>query len=183
MSNKNIVSIDIDGVLNNYPDCWLLYLNDQQNRNFESISHAKSILDKSEYDIIKNRYRLNGEISKYTKPNKEMIEVVNTYYNSGFEVIISTSRPINSPNYPLLFEQTEKWLSDQNIKFSQLIFKDEKLSNHTDLINHILFHIDDEFKYIKSFKNFNVTAYLFKSFNQYSSEISCEELVEKITKL
>ena len=180
MLNKKTVSFDIDGVLNNYPECWLSYLNKQANSDFSSIVHAKNLLNSNFYENIKEKYRLMGENSEFTIVNHKMIEVVNSFYNAGFQVIISTSRPIDSPNFPHLFNLTSKWLLDQGLNFSQLIYKNEDLTNHREIISKIKFHVDDEIKYIKAFRNLGVSAYLFSFLNEYNSEISYEELVELI---
>lgn len=180
MLNEKIVSFDIDGVLNNYPECWLLYLNQQVNIDFSSIDDAKNVLDSSLYDSIKRKYRIMGEKSEFTIANYQMLKVVNSFYNAGFHVIISTSRPINSPEFPLLFGLTTQWLVDQGLNFSQLVYKDEDLTNHRHLIGKIKFHVDDEIKYVKAFRSFGVSAYLFSLFNEYDCEISCEDLVELI---
>ena len=58
---KKIVYIDIDGVLNYYPQCWLDYLNEQIDAKFSSIAEAKDTLLKAQhltvYDQIKAEYR------------------------------------------------------------------------------------------------------------------------------
>ncbi|WP_353077510.1 hypothetical protein [Flavobacterium sp.] len=175
-----IVSFDIDGVLNNYPECWLLYLNNRLNFDFRSIEDAKNVLKKDLYDSIKKEYRLMGENSEFTLANHDMIKVVNSFYDAGFHVIISTSRPISSPIYPMLFNLTSQWLIDCGVQFSQLVHKDDTLTNHRHLFSKILFHIDDEMKYIKAFRDFGVSAYLFNFFDEHYSEISYEELVKLI---
>lgn len=180
MLEKKIVSFDIDGVLNNYPECWLSFLNQKLNITFRSIEEAKKILCSEQYDSIKKIYRLMGENSEFTVANSDMIKVVNSFYNAGFHVIISTSRPINSLNFPLLLNLTIQWLIEQGVQFSQVVYKDDTLSNHRHLLSNIQFHIDDEIKYIRVFRNFGVTAYLFNFSHDEYSEISCKELVELI---
>jgi hypothetical protein len=180
MLNKKIVSFDIDGVLNNYPVCWLLYLNQQCNIEFSNIDDAKNVLNNDLYESIKKKYRLMGENSEFTLVNHDMIQVVNSFYNAGFQVIISTSRPINSPNFPQLFGLTHQWLVDQGLNFSELIYKDEVLTNHRQLISKIKFHVDDEIKYVRVFRSFGVSAYLFSFLHDKGSEISCEGLLELI---
>ena len=38
---KKIISFDIDGVLNDYPKCWVKYINVKMRTNFSSKTQAK----------------------------------------------------------------------------------------------------------------------------------------------
>lgn len=175
---KQIVSFDIDGVLNNYPDCWLMYLNQRTQSNFESIFIAKENVEVEIYKSIKDEYRLMGEKSIYTISNKEMITVINMFYDAGFHVIISTSRPLMSIKYPNLYKHTYNWLSNEGVKFSELIYKDDSLSNHSHLLDRILFHVDDENKYIEIFKKFDIKSYLYSFVDKDLCEISIADLIK-----
>jgi hypothetical protein len=178
MHLKRIVSFDIDGVLNNYPDCWLKYLNEKTQLSFESIFIAKEKIEVEKYKSIKDEYRLMGENSTYTISNNEMVQVINKFHDAGFYVIISTSRPLISLKYPNLYNHTYSWLLNEGVKFSELIYKDESLSYHTHLLDRILFHIDDEKKYIDAFKKFDIKSFLYSFVNKQSSEISLNDLIK-----
>jgi 5'(3')-deoxyribonucleotidase len=180
MYNRKIVSFDIDGVLNNYPKCWLDYLNLKSKSNFNTLDEAKFRLDENIYNSIKEDYRINGENSHFTIPNRKMIEVVNQFFDSEYTVIISTSRPINSTRYPDLYNSTFKWLTDEGVKFSKLLYKDLSLSNHIKILDKIIFHIDDEIKYIELFNNFKIKSYLYSYEEKNTNKITIEDLVKII---
>ncbi|MCE4217581.1 hypothetical protein GD586_08975 [Pseudarcicella sp. GAP-15] len=175
---KRIVSFDIDGVLNNYPDCWLKYLNSRTHSSFKSIFIAKEKMDEELYISIKDEYRLMGEKSIFTISNKEMIQVINKFFDAGFYVIISTSRPLKSVKYPNLYDLTFDWLLNEGVKFSELIYKDDSLTNHRHLLDEILFHIDDESKYIDAFKKFDIQSYLYSFVDKQLCEISFNDLIK-----
>lgn len=171
---EKIVSFDIDGVLNNYPDCWLKYLNHRTQSEFENISRAKEILDENIYNLIKDEYRLMGENSIFTITNAKMIKLINKFYEDNYYVIISTSRPLMSSKYPNLYNLTYQWLKKEGVCFSELIYKDDTLSNHTHLLDRILFHLDDEIKYVDLFKKYKVNSFRYT----YTENYDYSELFE-----
>lgn len=178
MQNKKIVSFDIDGVLNNYPKCWVDYINFRLGTNFKKIDEAKFAIDNIIYDSIKEDYRLLGENTSFTIVNKDLINIINQFNKDNYFVIISTSRPINSSKYPDLYRMTFNWLEEIGVKFSQLIYKDENLTNHTHLLNDILFHIDDEIKYIELFKKFKIQSFLYSFEEFYLNSITIDDIIK-----
>lgn len=178
MRLKSILSFDIDGVLNNYPNCWLDYLKERTGIRFESVLAAKEKIEGETYRSIKDDYRFLGENSTYTVVNREMIELINKFHDAGFLIIFSTSRPINSPKYPNLYNQTYSWLVNEGVQFSELIYKDKSLSNHSHLLDRVLFHIDDDKLYVDAFKEFNIKSYLYSYVGENLSEISICDLLK-----
>ena len=156
---RNIVSFDIDGVLNNYPHCWVKYLNKITGKDFNSKAEAKAALSIDDYDTIKNEYRLSGEVSEFTRVNLEMVELIREYHQRGYRIIISTSRPILSAQYPDLFHLTSSWLHYIGLPDFELLYKSVGLPDHIDIMSQILFHVDDETKFIEEFNNFNIKTF------------------------
>lgn len=144
MVNKKIITCDIDGVLTDYPKCWLEFLQDICGTLYNSTNEAKE--KEPNYSYYKDLYRESNY--KATLPiinyNKEALNKL----AEKFDIIFVTSRPINSEKYPNLKENTYNWLKNNGLIFKDLRFKDENAKFLDDM--DITFHIDDEVKYVNS---------------------------------
>jgi len=80
-------------------------------------------------DVLCYRTSEKGKIEKYytSKPNKQMIEVVNSCYDLGAKIIIYTARGMNSYKknvdevHENLYELTKQQLGNWGIKHHELI--------------------------------------------------------------
>jgi 5'(3')-deoxyribonucleotidase len=150
---KNCISIDIDGVLNNYPDCWLLYINQCKKTNFKSKEDALTSLGRQVYDEIKHNYRTSGY--KYSLNIDDNTRgLVNEIYKN-YNVLIMTTRPFD--DYPEMYNLTEKWLSSNSIKYDMLMSKSEKNIKKN---QNIKFHIDDELEHCKIYLKLGIKCFL-----------------------
>lgn len=154
---RNTISFDIDGVLNNYPKCWLDYLFLATGSKFKTVSDAKSTL-KSEYAYFKDKYR-NSIYKENLVFNDDALELNADLVKRGCHIIVSTSRPITDERYPDLFGLTERWLIKNGFSFQKLLSKYEVL-NRPDLLSTINYHIDDEKKFCMLFEERGVKSYL-----------------------
>jgi hypothetical protein len=151
-----VVTIDIDGILNNYPDCWLDYIAQETGQRFSSMKEAKSVLPEDEYKKIKSRYRTSGY--KRTLPvNPGAVEVTRKLREKGFRIIVATSRPF--ADYPGLQELTRGWLEDNNISFDDLEKKGPAI---LDKYPQLEFHIDDELDHCEFLLARNIPVYIVK---------------------
>jgi hypothetical protein len=166
LNSKKYISLDIDGVLNFYPDCWLEFLFLQAGVWYKTKEEAKNKLGLNNYKLYKDQYR-RSEFKANLPVRNEWISIANQFVKSGFEVIISTSRPIMSEKYPLLYDLTWQWLMKNDLKFSSIIFKDESLTYHSHIKNEILFHVDDEVKYAQAFVENGIDTFLFSQNDQF----------------
>ena len=164
MTNK--ISIDIDGILNDYPVCWINYVNNELNTQFCSRQEIKDKIGKENYKVLKKLYR-ESDYKENLPINKEFvnfIEKIRKYY----EIIIFTSRPIHDPNYPNLLGLTERWLRKNNVFFNSIYFK----PNNEDILKNIpkiLFHIEDEIKYAELIAKKGVKVFLSNQNGNYSN--------------
>ena len=133
-----IISFDIDGVINNYPICFILFVNNLLNADFTSIEEIKMFED---YKTLKHIYRLSDY--KYNvEIDSEIRDVINELYNN-FQIKIFTSRPFH--NYSEMYNRTKLWLDKNNVLYDGLFSKN--LENFT--IRNVLIHLDDETNHIK----------------------------------
>lgn len=144
MSNKKIVTCDIDGVLTDYPKCWLDFLQEKTGILYDSTIEAKE--KEPNYSQYKDLYRESNY--KATLPILESNKHALNQLAETYDILVVTSRPINDEKYPHLKENTYNWLKSNGLKFKDLRFKDED-ANFLENLN-FAFHIDDEIKYVNS---------------------------------
>jgi len=113
-----IVCIDLDGCLCQYPDGWINFVNQTENKNFKNLNEMKESLSFKGYKELKLKYRTSG-----VKAKLEMIKDADSFTQklreSGYTIIILTARPIYE--IPEVFRDTLSWLKDNKICYD-LIF-------------------------------------------------------------
>ena len=147
-------SIDIDGVLNNYPQCWLDYIEEIEHKKFATIAEARNQLGNDRYGEIKHRYRTEGRKTQLPI-NEAAKQLLKQLKENGFTIIISTSRPFNK--YTHLEQLTFDWLKNNGFHFDFL------RSKTPDLIREfypILFHLDDEIEHASFYLQNNIHVFL-----------------------
>lgn len=153
--NIKTITIDIDGVLNSYPLCWLDYIESQTSQRFNSIDEAKKILGHDFYSKIKDKYRTSGYKSKLPI-NPLAPDFTKLLKHKGYNIIIITSRPFDL--YPNLKKLTFDWLKANNIVFDRL----EKKAELLNLGYSPTYHIDDELEHVYDFLEKDITVFLIK---------------------
>jgi len=151
--NKECFSFDIDGVLNNYPDCWVEYINHQLGSSFNSKGEALNVLGDVEYDEIKDKYRSSGY--KYTLEVNEEAKLLIDELSKKYCICIMTTRPFHK--YLDMYDKTYEWLKCNNIEFDVLASKtDFNIKNNPN----IKFHIDDELEHCKIYLQYGVKCFV-----------------------
>ena len=133
--NKKIISFDIDGILNNYPKCFVEYVNFLKKKKFKSIEILKKNLDKKNYQAIKDRYRRFNY--KYNlKIENKLVNTINLI-SKKYQILIISSRPFHK--YKRMYRRTFLWIKKNNIKNFKLFYKKKNI-----ITNYKVFlHIDD----------------------------------------
>ncbi|MEY2829561.1 MAG: 5 nucleotidase, deoxy (Pyrimidine), cytosolic type protein [Bacteroidota bacterium] len=148
------ISVDIDGILNNYPICWLEFIKIQTAKSFTSTIEAKLNLGDDVYKEIKHLYRTSGYKSKL--PVQPFAALATKIIESkGYSIVITTSRPFDK--YDGLEELTKQWLINNSITFHHL---HKKQADLLDKFPSIIAHIDDEFDHTLIFLEKNITVFL-----------------------
>jgi hypothetical protein len=159
----NYVSFDIDGIMNNYPICWIDYIGKELNKNFSQLTteEIKIKVGLQLYNRIKDNYR-NSDYKANLDFNLDAKILSDDIISEGYKIIVSTSRPITSKKYPNLRANTELWLQKNNFHFDILIDKNYELAQ-SNLYENIIFHIDDEYKYALQYANQGVKSFIVSS--------------------
>lgn len=169
------VTIDIDGLLNNYPKCWLDFIYSECHEKFATIAEAKTKLGE-EYKLVKDKYRTSGY--KSTLPvNPQAVTLINNLKSKGYKIIVATSRPFDK--YPNLRDITFNWLKSNNFEFDVLESKNQTL---IDKYNPV-FHIDDELAHVMFYLENSIKVYLLKRADLTYNNCEKFETLKVITSL
>lgn len=155
------ISFDIDGIMNDYPKCWIRYLNSRIEENLSleiSTKEAKSIVGLELYKNLKDDYR-NSDYKANLEFNTDAKLLADDFIKEGYKIIISTSRPFNDSRYKKLKKNTISWLKKNSFHFDLFVDKNYELE-HLGLYDKIVLHIDDECKYAKQFAFNNIQTFL-----------------------
>lgn len=137
------ISVDIDGVLNNYPKYWIDYVNKETCLDFQNKSDMKDALSDEEYQRLKDRCR-RSDYLRSVSVKSDMVDILNKISRSGVKISIVTSRPIdNTERYPNLRSLTREWLEDNNILFDNFGKKRESFISQQSVQCHIEDEIED----------------------------------------
>jgi hypothetical protein len=151
-------SVDVDGVLNDYPACWLNYIKQETGFEYKSTDEAKQRLGHAAYKKIKTDYRksiFKENILFKDEARHSLIELV----QMGFEIVAATSRPLINPEFPDLKNLTSRWI-EKNLGFPiQVVYKND-LVDFTENFPNLKYHIDDELKYAVPIADKNVKVFL-----------------------
>jgi hypothetical protein len=135
---KKLVSIDIDGVLNDYPKIFVKYANFVLRKKYKNIFDLKKSVNKSTYRTIKNNYR--HSLYKYNyKIHSNVLHLIKFLISLNIDIIFLTRRNLNNK---FILNNTKKWLKKHNIKFKGIYQKNKK----NFLRFKPMFHVDDEHK-------------------------------------
>lgn len=158
-SIRKICCIDLDGVLNYYPTCWLDFVNIETGLRFDSKKECKEKLSSEKYDFLKDKYR-RSDFKANLKIRNGALEFLRHLKDEGYFIVVVTRRPFK--DYPLLANMTRKWLEKNNIPFDVLEKKYIKLLKKFSPLN---FHVDDEMESANYMARISKRVFLFSNDN------------------
>ena len=140
--NLKIISFDIDGVINNYPICFVDYVNHFFSKEFKNITEIKVTGNYPYYKDLyrKSEYKFNIDVDITVKNL-----ILELYPN--FKIKIFTRRPFHK--YEHMFHATLNWLKKNQINHDGLFYKNIENFN----MENVLIHIDDEEEHVHIIKN------------------------------
>lgn len=151
------ISFDIDGVFTDYPQCWIEYANAQTDLDCLTKQELKSELGSDGYDELKSRYR-RSEHKATLDPQQELVAQANAVADQGHSIIVASSRPMDTPEFPNLRNLTHEWLTRNDIPFDRLVKKTvENLAGTVDC------HVEDELSDARKLADAGVTVLLYDS--------------------
>lgn len=114
------IIVDIDGVLNNYFQDFLDFVEQQTSKSYDSYKSFKEKTAPKEYLKLKHKFRDEG-LETSCSVNEEARSFVNS---RDEKIILMTSRPTS--NYKQQYYETLNWLKNNKIKYDLLLFEKEK---------------------------------------------------------
>lgn len=167
--DKKTCYFDIDGVLNNYPKCWLQFIREHPSgieSSYGPIEDLNTTKNKIPYQMYKNlkwEYRESGY--KETLPvNSDAANLTSWLARQGYYIVIITSRPVKE--HPSLFKQTTNWLDKNHIEYNDLLFNPEKHISVLSRYPHLSFGIEDHRYYANLVASWGYKMFLLD--NQYN---------------
>ena len=113
---ERVAAFDIDGVLNNYPQSWLDFINANNEFPIHDLRDAKKLLSYQRYKELKQAYRKAGEQASVAS---EASLVTAELKSLGFKIVLITLRPFEL--YDNLYKDTIHWLEDNKITYDSVI--------------------------------------------------------------
>jgi uncharacterized HAD superfamily protein len=165
---QKLCALDIDGVLNTYPDCWVEFINAQLGTSYGTLSEAKKILSYKTYKDLKHFYRTSG-YKRNLPIMDDAVRLTKALRALEYKIVIVTSRPFD--DYPGLKWDTEYWLDKNGFEYDDLLHSRYK---HADIVLHypeIEFMVEDNRSFANDISRFRFKVYLLN--NKYNQgEIS-----------
>ncbi|MBN9300128.1 MAG: hypothetical protein J0I41_24230 [Filimonas sp.] len=160
---ERLITCDIDGILNNYPQCWLDFLEIESGIKHLSVEDAKK--NEPAYRKHKDNYR-KSSFKANLPVNALAVQLLQALNAKGYRIVMATSRPIDDISYPELRSVTESWLHKNAVPFHKLVFKSESV-DFIHQFDQIDFHIEDDIKYATSIAENGIKTFLYNQFNNY----------------
>jgi uncharacterized HAD superfamily protein len=154
--NKSCV-IDIDGVLNYYPETWLDFVADKTGFFYNNLHDMKNEISYNEYTKLKEEYR-NCGIKENLKVREGAVELLDYLKSIGYYIIITTARPVNL--HQNLMSQTSNWLKKNKLDYDNLFFSFKKHLTIVEYFKSIDFAIEDNRYYINDIAEMGYKGYL-----------------------
>lgn len=178
LNNSNVVALDLDGVLCQYPMPWVNYINLTLNRLFDSLLEVKKEVDVVTYEKLKSDYRQCG-IKKSNKPVKDASKLTILLKRYGYHIVVLTSRPYKK--YYRLYADTLEWLNNNDIKYDTILFDEQKNITIVKMIPKLKFMVEDNVDYANDIASLNYKVYLISS--EINEGKECHENVIRVNDL
>lgn len=113
---RKVAIIDIDGVLNYYPQTQLDFFNNTLHTNYRTLMEAKEGLSYNNYKKMKEMYR-NSEYKHDAKPREGAKEFLEELRHRGYFIYIITARQLFKGN---MLQKTIEWLQKNELIYDYI---------------------------------------------------------------
>ena len=170
-SNK-IVGVDIDGVLADYPGCFIKYINQKVGTNFKVENLTQYNVYEAIKDIptkimkeLKHEFRKSGGLKNVgVFPGAKVF--LNTLRNKDYKIVLLSARPYKK--YRRIFADTQEWLSENGLVHDAILWDEDKMDR---LIrefgeDNVEFFIEDNLENANSISKTTNVYLINKSYNK-----------------
>lgn len=180
------ISLDIDGIVNNYPNTMFNFAFEEFNLDVNSKEVLKEKLNSINinYSDFKHLYRKKYEcvevVNYDVKVNQDFIDFYKEFQNfSNLAIVFRTSRPESL--YPGTLNRTSEWLRFYGIEENIVTNKTE----HSFKLYQPLLHIDDEIEHLNLHKTYSKhnQLFLYRPQSEEHVEFGNYKVIKKLTQL
>lgn len=178
-SAKPIACIDLDGIIFDYPKCFIdwAYNAGYIDMRYNSTHEMKHAIGLIKWEEIKDSYRQSGIKSKL--PVKHgVINFLEKLRKNGYQIIGLTARPYKQ--YSRIYHDTLKNLKLFNIKLDAIFWDDNKCLKILKSFPNISFFLDDDLKQVNSVAELGYKVFWFPDKNEYNKEVVTHNNVIRI---
>ena len=162
--------IDIDGVLNNYPETSISFFNSYLGTKFTTLEEMKTTLTFKEYKSVRKEYIRSA--TKHDAPLKEGAkELIDYLKRNGYLIYIVTSRQLFKENQ---LEKTILWLKKHKIDYDYIYCSIKKDFTIFEKFGHVDFVIEDNVKNLYDIEKINGQADYFNVMNSENKDYTCK---------
>jgi len=175
--DKNIAFIDIDGVIANWPKCFIDFVNEKLNKNIKNLEELEKIIPKLQLYELKTLYRLSGIKRKMAiiDDSKELLDELS---KRNYFIILITARPYKKISR--IYSDTLEWLKNNKFKYDAIIWEEQKEKYIIKNFN----NNDKKFVFDDDIDNCNILAKngftVFFKYNKFICDLSYEEIIKKL---
>lgn len=143
--------VDIDGVLNYYPQTFIDFMNEVYDYNFKTLKEIKQSIPYEDYKQYKSIYR-QSSYKNDCVPREGAEQLLKGLRDNGYLIYIVTARPLFQYN---LLENTITWLKKNNLVYDYIYCSAKKDFTIFEKFGHVDFVIDDNCENIDNIKRIN----------------------------
>src|SRR5574344_1500272 len=143
--------IDIDGVLNYYPQTQIDYFNLCLGKDYKTLSEIKESISYKDYKYYKTEYRMSG-FKHDAKPSKGAKKLLKYLRDNDYLIYIITARELFKYNQ---LEKTILWLNKNNLCYDYIYCTQKKDFTIFEKFGHIDLVIEDNCDNLEKIKNIN----------------------------
>ena len=153
LEDKNVIGVDIDGVLADYPNCFYTFIRETLGKEYTECTTE-------EYVKTKHEYRSSG-YKKNLPLIEGAIEGMKKLKQAGYTIVLLTARPYHK--YPRMFADTIDWLTNNNIPYDALLWNENKEEAILKEFPNMRFFIEDNLENATKISSKGKTVYLLNS--------------------
>ena len=143
--------IDIDGVLNDYPETQLEYFEFMTGIRYTNLTEAKNNLSYAEYRTLKQGYR-ESAFKHNAKPSKGAKNLLKYLRDNNYLIYIITARELFKYNQ---LEKTILWLQNNKLVYDYIYCTQKKDFTIFEKFGHVDLVIEDNCDNLEKIKNIN----------------------------
>ena len=143
--------VDIDGVLNYYPQTFIDFMNEVYNFDFKTLKEIKQTIPYETYKKYKAMYR-QSEYKNDCKPREGAEQLLKALKANGYLIYIVTARPLFKYN---LLENTIIWLNKNNLIYDYIYCTQKKDFTIFEKFGHVDLVIEDNCDNLEKIKKIN----------------------------